>query len=232
MSGGKIKGSLRNAADVIKSSNDPRRTYDPRKVWEDSRRATGNELGNWSPSTFGGMSENIQQQQAQEAAAAEAAAHQRAVDMAAQMFGPGYQGGQVTGGGGSGMMASPMIVTPQQQWNMGLPGLQNQGQASRQDIAALLGQMRQNPAMGGFNPLMPRTVMPQPPGPQRPPLQGDGPPVLGGLGGGSMTAQQMSPPEMYPQFPQGPQGMQFPQGPQYPQINPDLWQRPNLGMWR
>lgn len=160
MSGDKIKGSLRNATDVIKSSNDPRRTYDPRNVWDDSRRITGNELGNWSPSVFGGMSERIQSQNASAAAANEAALSQRAQEIAAQMFGGAYQGGQVSGGGGSGMMATPMLVSPQQQPNQGIPMLQNLGSASRGDISSFLAQMRQGMPNTGYNPAIPRTVMP------------------------------------------------------------------------
>lgn len=165
MSGGKLSGSLRNARTVIRQSNDPRRTYDPRTVWRDSRTSTGNELGNWSPSTFGGLSEDIQQEQAAESAAADAASHQRAIDMAQQMFGGAYQGATVTGGGANpgaarGMMASPMLVTPQQQPNQGLPMLQNQGAASRGDIQQFLAQMRQQMPNTGYSPLIPRTVMP------------------------------------------------------------------------
>jgi hypothetical protein len=126
-------------------------------------RSTGNELGNWSPSTFGGMSEDIQAENAAAAAANDAALSQQARDMAAQMFGgsaPAYQAGQVSGGGGTGFMASPMLVTPQQQPNQGLPFMQNPAMSSRQDIQNFMAQMRQGMPSAGYNPMLPRTVMP------------------------------------------------------------------------
>lgn len=189
--------------------------------------AFGRERADRIHDPFGAMQDPYQRQleRQQESMQGEMAANNAAMQAwrdALALWGEPYSGGTISGGGGSGAMASPMVVTPQQRWNMGMPGLQNQGQASRQDIAGLFQQMRQSPAMGGFNPLMPRTVMPPPQVAQRPPLQGDGPPILGG-GGGGMTSQQMAPPKMYPQSPQGQQ---------FPQISPELWQRQNLGMWR
>lgn len=125
-----------------------------------------------------------QEEDAAAQAAADRAASQRAQQqaqqMAAQMLGGQYTGGQASGGGGSGMMAAPVTVTPNQTPNMGLPQLQNQGQASRGDIAAFLASMRQGVPTGGYSPAMQRTVMP---GPQiTPPAQGGG--QGGDLGGG------------------------------------------------
>lgn len=142
---------------------------------------------------FSGQTE-LDREEAAATAASEAnaaAASQRAREMVAQMFGGAYAGGDVSGGGGSGMLASPMMVTPQQQPNQGLPMLQNQGSASRGDIASFLAQMRQQMPNTGYNPLLPRTVMPPPQqapaAPAGMPLGSrvESPPQMG-LSGGSM----------------------------------------------
>lgn len=157
-----LKRSLKRAVKVVKQSNDPRRTTDPRKVWADSKEVTGDELANWSPSAFGGMSKEVQQKQAREDAANELALQGQADDVYRRL--QGINGASTPNNSAMRMGFTSPAAAP----NGGLPMMGGNYNNTRADFGNFLSGLRQNMPATGYSPVMPRLQM-LPPAPAVPP---------------------------------------------------------------